>query len=126
MNPADPMPEGTLDTSVLPENAYSRIPPGEHYRPIVPAGIAMPEATLRSVGWGLALCVVFTLASAYSGLKVGQVMEASIPISIRPSVTRAAYGAQPRGAGTATTRASAAPPRPWWLARCSRCRRSTS
>ena len=41
-----------------------------------------PEATLRSVGWGLLLCVVFTVASAYSGLKVGQVMEAAIPISI--------------------------------------------
>jgi putative OPT family oligopeptide transporter len=28
------------------------------------------------------LCVIFTVASAYSGLKVGQVMEAAIPISI--------------------------------------------
>src|SRR5207344_2965839 len=35
-----------------------------------------------SVLWGLFLCVVFTVASAYSGLKVGQVMEAAIPISI--------------------------------------------
>jgi putative OPT family oligopeptide transporter len=34
------------------------------------------------VGWGLFLCVIFTVASAYSGLKVGQVMEAAIPISI--------------------------------------------
>jgi putative OPT family oligopeptide transporter len=34
------------------------------------------------VGWGLFLCVVFTVASAYSGLKVGQVLEAAIPISI--------------------------------------------
>jgi putative OPT family oligopeptide transporter len=42
----------------------------------------MPEATVRSIGWGLFLCVVFTVASAYSGLKVGQVMEAAIPISI--------------------------------------------
>jgi len=31
---------------------------------------------------GLLLCVIFTVASAYSGLKVGQVMEAAIPISI--------------------------------------------
>jgi putative OPT family oligopeptide transporter len=30
----------------------------------------------------LFFCVVFTVASAYSGLKVGQVMEAAIPISI--------------------------------------------
>jgi uncharacterized oligopeptide transporter (OPT) family protein len=28
------------------------------------------------------LCVIFTIASVYSGLKVGQVMEAAIPISI--------------------------------------------
>ena len=32
--------------------------------------------------WGLFLCAIFTVASAYSGLKVGQVMEAAIPISI--------------------------------------------
>ena len=32
--------------------------------------------------WGLFFCVIFTVASAYSGLKVGQVMEAAIPISI--------------------------------------------
>jgi putative OPT family oligopeptide transporter len=42
----------------------------------------LAEITPRSVGWGLFLCVVFTIASAYSGLKVGQVMEAAIPISI--------------------------------------------
>jgi putative OPT family oligopeptide transporter len=42
----------------------------------------VPEATGRSVAWGLVLCAIFTAASAYSGLKVGQVMEAAIPISI--------------------------------------------
>ncbi len=31
------------------------------------------------MGWGLFLCIIFTVASAYSGLKVGQVMEAAIP-----------------------------------------------
>ena len=41
-----------------------------------------PELTLRSITWGVVLCVIFTIASAYSGLKVGQVMEAAIPISI--------------------------------------------
>jgi len=41
-----------------------------------------PEVTGRSLFWGLFFCVVFTVASAYSGLKVGQVMEAAIPISI--------------------------------------------
>ena len=70
------------DTKSLPENAYLPLPPGEIYRPIVPAEANLPEATWRSVVWGLLLCVVFTVASAYSGLKVGQVMEAAIPISI--------------------------------------------
>ena len=70
------------DTKSLPENAYSPLAPGEVYTPIVPARVQQEEATFRSVGWGLFLCVVFTVASAYSGLKVGQVMEASIPISI--------------------------------------------
>jgi putative OPT family oligopeptide transporter len=70
------------DTKSLPENAYRPLAPGETYVPIVPPGVNEPEATVRSVGWGVFLCIVFTIASAYSGLKVGQVMEASIPISI--------------------------------------------
>ncbi len=70
------------DTKSLPANAYQPLAPGEAYRPVVPAAATLPEATPRSIGWGLLLCVVFTVASAYSGLKVGQVMEAAIPISI--------------------------------------------
>jgi len=70
------------DTRSLPENAYKTLPPGEVYRPIVPPQAKLPEATGRAVAWGLFLCVIFTVASAYSGLKVGQVMEAAIPISI--------------------------------------------
>jgi putative OPT family oligopeptide transporter len=66
----------------LPENAYRTLEPGEVYRPLVPADASPPESTARAVLWGLGLCVIFTVASAYSGLKVGQVMEASIPISI--------------------------------------------
>ena len=69
-------------TPRLPENAYTPLPPGTAYQPLVPASTTIPELTPRSVGWGLFLCVVFTVASAYSGLKVGQVMEAAIPISI--------------------------------------------
>ena len=71
-----------LDTTRLPDNAYKPLDAGESYVPIIPAGTSVPEATPRAVLWGLFLCVIFTLASAYSGLKVGQVMEASIPISI--------------------------------------------
>lgn len=73
---------GELDTKVLPDNAYKTLKPGESYKPIVPAGESLPELTGRSIAWGLFLCVIFTIASAYSGLKVGQVMESAIPISI--------------------------------------------
>ena len=69
-------------TKSLPENAYKPLKPGETCEPLVLAGEVLPELTWRSVGWGLFLCVIFTVASAYSGLKVGQVMESAIPISI--------------------------------------------
>jgi putative OPT family oligopeptide transporter len=71
-----------VESKSLPENAYEPLAPGETYRPVVPASQAPPETTGRSILWGLFLCAVFTAASAYSGLKVGQVMEAAIPISI--------------------------------------------
>ncbi|MDR3700702.1 MAG: oligopeptide transporter, OPT family [Candidatus Sulfopaludibacter sp.] len=74
-----PKPAGARE---LPANAYTPLPSGTSYQPVVPASAALPELTPRSVGWGLFLCVIFTVASAYSGLKVGQVMEAAIPISI--------------------------------------------
>ncbi|HKD16309.1 MAG TPA: oligopeptide transporter, OPT family [Thermoanaerobaculia bacterium] len=70
------------ESKSLPENAYRPLAPGEVYQPVVPASSHPPETTPRSVLWGLFLCAVFTAASAYSGLKVGQVMEAAIPISI--------------------------------------------
>jgi putative OPT family oligopeptide transporter len=71
-----------LETHSLPESAYRPLKPGEVYSPVVPASANLPEASARSVLWGLFLCAIFTAASAYSGLKVGQVMEAAIPISI--------------------------------------------
>ncbi len=71
-----------VETKSLPANAYTPLAPGEVYCPIIPAEQTLPEMTWRSVLWGTFLCVVFTIASAYSGLKVGQVMEAAIPISI--------------------------------------------
>src|SRR5512136_2609831 len=72
----------TTETNSLPENAYTPLPSGTEYKPVVPAVKSVPELTWRSVLWGMFFCVVFTVASAYSGLKVGQVMEAAIPISI--------------------------------------------
>ena len=73
---------GAIEKVALPANAYRPLPKGEHYQPPVGPEVRIPEATFRSVAWGLFLCVLFTLASAYSGLKVGQVMEAAIQISI--------------------------------------------
>src|SRR5512135_2903138 len=66
----------------LLKDAYTPLEPGQTYEPLVNADAAIPEVTWRSAGWGVLFCIVFTVASAYSGLKVGQVMEAAIPISI--------------------------------------------
>ena len=70
------------DTKSLPENAYEPLKGGELYKPIVPATTQFAEASWTSVGFGVLFCVIFTVASAYSGMKVGQVMEAAIPIAI--------------------------------------------
>ncbi len=71
-----------IDTKTLPENAYKPLHDGELYLPIVPASAQVPELTARSIFWGVLFCVIFSVASAYSALKVGQGMEAAIPISI--------------------------------------------
>jgi putative OPT family oligopeptide transporter len=71
-----------VETTSLPESAYQPLKPGESYPPIVPPSANLPELTARSIGWGVLLCIIFTIAAAYSGLKVGQVMESAIPISI--------------------------------------------
>jgi putative OPT family oligopeptide transporter len=70
------------ETKSLPQNAYVTLAEGESYEPMVLPQETPPESTGRAIGWGLFLCVIFTVASAYSGLKVGQVMEAAIPIAI--------------------------------------------
>ncbi len=66
----------------LPENAYVPLKAGESYCPIVSPQATQPELTARSIFWGVFFCIIFSIASAYSGLKVGQGMEAAIPISI--------------------------------------------
>jgi putative OPT family oligopeptide transporter len=71
-----------IETKSLPENAYRPLNDGELYPPIIAADQKLPELTVRSILWGTAFCVIFTVAAAYSGLKVGQVMEAAIPVSI--------------------------------------------
>lgn len=66
----------------LPENAYRELNDGEEYQPVMPAKSVFPEVTTWSVGMGLLMAVIFSAAAAYSGLKIGQVFEAAIPISI--------------------------------------------
>ncbi len=66
----------------LPASAYKELPAGQTYRPFVPAKNLIPEATLRSVLWGLGMSLFFTFSIAYLGLKVGTVPEAAIPIAI--------------------------------------------
>jgi len=71
-----------LETTSLPVNAYTPLKDGELYVPLVPTSMSVPEVTWRAVLWGTLLCIIFSVASAYSALKVGQGMEAAIPISI--------------------------------------------
>lgn len=66
----------------LPENAYRKLNPGETYIPVVPAERIVPEITGYSVLMGLFFAVTFSAAAAYLGLKIGQVFEAAIPITI--------------------------------------------
>ncbi|HRS01823.1 MAG TPA: oligopeptide transporter, OPT family [Bacteroidota bacterium] len=66
----------------LPENAYRELKSGEEYIPVIPASKVVPQVTTWSVAWGLIMAIIFSAAAAYSGLKIGQVMEAAIPISI--------------------------------------------
>ena len=66
----------------LAENAFRELKPGEEYKPIMSSDINPREATPWSVVWGLVMVIIFSAATAYLGLKVGQVFEAAIPIAI--------------------------------------------
>lgn len=66
----------------LPENAYRKLEQGEEYTPVIPAAKIVPEVTVYSLIWGLFYAVLFSMAAAYLGLKIGQVFEAAIPIAI--------------------------------------------
>ncbi len=65
----------------LPDNARRPLNEGEAYVPLVPQE-GVPEVTPRSVLLGLVFCAVFSMAAAYLALKLGQGIEAAIPISI--------------------------------------------
>ena len=66
----------------LPENAFRELKKDEEYSPMMSPQKSYPEITAWSVTWGILMAVLFSAASAYLGLKVGQVFEAAIPIAI--------------------------------------------
>ena len=66
----------------LPENAFRELKPGEQYQPLLRPDKVYPEVTVWSVTVGLVMTIIFSAAAAFLGLKVGQVFEAAIPISI--------------------------------------------
>jgi len=68
--------------SGLPENAMRELQPGEEYIPLMPTHEKPREVTTYSVMMGILMAIIFSAASAYLGLKVGQVFEAAIPIAI--------------------------------------------
>ena len=68
--------------SQLPENAFRELKTGEEYEPLMPKDSNPREVNLWSVCWGILMAIIFSAAAAYLGLKVGQVFEAAIPITI--------------------------------------------
>lgn len=76
------MKEGQEKQVELPENAFRPLKPGEEYEPILKPDKTYPEVNTWSVTWGVLMAILFSAAAAYLGLKVGQVFEAAIPITI--------------------------------------------
>lgn len=66
----------------LPDNAFRELKPGEEYEPIMKPNKQYREVSAWSITWGILMAVIFSAACAYLGLKVGQVFEAAIPITI--------------------------------------------
>lgn len=66
----------------VPENAYRELKDGEEYKPILLGDKKYPELNAWTIGWGIIMAVIFSAATAYAGLRFGQVFEAAIPISI--------------------------------------------
>ena len=55
----------------LPENAYRPLKEGEKYTPFIPASKSIAEITLRSVGIGVLMAVIFSFSACYLGLVAG-------------------------------------------------------
>ena len=72
----------TKKKDTLPDNAFRPLEEGEQYTPLMEPQERPREVTIWSVTWGLVMAVIFSAAAAFLGLKVGQVFEAAIPITI--------------------------------------------
>lgn len=66
----------------LPENAFRELREGEEYKPLMEAEKQYREVTPWSITWGILMAILFSAATAFLGLKVGQVFEPAIPITI--------------------------------------------
>ena len=92
------MKEEEKQNAGLPENAFRELKDGEEYEPLMAADKTYPEVTGWSVSWGIMMAILFSAATAYLGLKVGQVFEAAIPITIiAVGVSTASHRKNPLG-----------------------------
>ena len=92
------MKEEEKQNTGLPENAFRELKDGEEYEPLMAADKSYPEVTGWSVTWGIMMAILFSAATAYLGLKVGQVFEAAIPITIiAVGLSTAAHRKNPLG-----------------------------
>ena len=66
----------------LSRQAYEPLPPGESYRPFVPAGDTPAEFTIKAVISGILFGILFGFANAYLGLRVGLTISTSIPVAV--------------------------------------------
>ncbi|MBN2495184.1 MAG: oligopeptide transporter, OPT family [Deltaproteobacteria bacterium] len=79
MEPSETKSQGT---KLLPANAYTKLQPGEVYKPIVPSADTRAEVTPWSIGLGVIMVIIFSAACVYIALRAGNGIEASIPIAI--------------------------------------------
>ncbi len=68
--------------TILPDNAYVPLKPGEVYKPVVSPGQTIAEVSLRSITYGIILTLVFAFAATFIGFKTGNAIETAIPIAI--------------------------------------------
>jgi putative OPT family oligopeptide transporter len=66
----------------LPDNARRPLNEGEAYIPVVPDETGVHEVTARSITLGLVFCALFAMGAAFLAVRVGQGIEAAIPIAI--------------------------------------------